>query len=423
MHKSGYMPRLIDSELELRLRAFGAVLLEGPKFCGKTTSAEHIAASTLYMQDEDRSADYLKLADIRPSNLLVGDNPRLIDEWQMAPKLWGAVRFDIDRRGEKGLYILTGSVSVDEDSLSHSGAGRISRLKMRTMTLQESGDSSCEVSLGDMLGGRTDVDGTSPLDYGGMARALCRGGWPESVGTDEDVASAVVDGYCDALLRTDINLPEGRRRSPRRTEAILRSLSRNTATSASARTIISDMTAYDGTTMSPNTLADYREALRMVHVIDDLPAWTPKLRSKAAIRTSDTIHLTDPAIAAHFLGAGPRDLEMDPNTYGLLFESLAVRDIRTYAQHLGGQTYHYRDEDGLEADIVVHLRDGRWGAMEVKLGGSGIDDGARNLLRLAAKVDRDSMSPPSFLAVVTGTEFAYTREDGVHVIPLGCLKA
>ncbi len=419
MDVEGYIPRVVDDEIRRRLRTSGAVLIEGPKYCGKTTSASTVAASVLYMQDEDTSEDNLKIAGLQPSLLLEGEKPRLIDEWQIAPKLWGAIRFDIDRNPGFGRYILTGSTSPDESKLSHSGAGRIARMRMRTMSLFESGDSTGAVSLKGLFDGTGEVAERSKLDYRGIAKVLVRGGWPTSIGLKEQDARDVVESYCDAVLRIDINLPGGRRRDPQRMRALLRSLSRNISTSTSVRTILEDIG--DGDTMSPTTLVDYIGALKSIHVVEDLPAWLPKLRSKTAIRQADTRHLTDPAIAAFFLGAGSHDLEMDPNTFGLLFESLAVRDVRVYSQGMGGDVYHYRDGDGLEADIVVHLHDGRWCAMEVKLGSMDVDKAAKNLLRLSNKVDGASLGAPAFLAVITGTEYAYRREDGVYVIPLGCL--
>ena len=419
MDVEGYIPRVVDDEIRRRLRTSGAVLIEGPKYCGKTTSASTVAASVLYMQDEDTSEDNLKIAGLQPSLLLEGEKPRLIDEWQMAPKLWGAIRFDIDRNPGFGRYILTGSTSPDESTLSHSGAGRIARMRMRTMSLFESGDSTGAVGLKRLFDGTVEVAERSKLDYRGIARVLVRGGWPTSIGLEEQDARDAVESYCDAVLRTDINLPGGRRRDPQRMRAILRSLSRNISTSTSVRTILEGIGG--GDTMSPTTLVDYIGTLKSIHVVEDLPAWLPKLRSKTAIRQADTRHLTDPAIAAFFLGAGSHDLEMDPNTFGLLFESLAVRDVRVYSQDIGGDVYHYRDGDGLEADIVVHLHDGRWCAMEVRLGSMDVDKAAKNLLRLSNKVDGASLGAPAFLAVITGTEYAYRREDGVYVIPLGCL--
>ncbi len=419
---SEYRPRIVDKELVAELKAFGAVLITGPKWCGKTTTAKQIAKSTLYMQDPDKSAAYLELAKLKPSNLLKGEKPRLIDEWQMAPNLWEAVRFDVDKKNTSGLYILTGSTTVDESTIAHSGIGRISRLKMRTMSLYESGDSSGEVSLSNLFSGKDSMDGHSDLDYGRLAKVLVRGGWPKSVDAGEEEARRYVAGYCESILRSEINVPGGKMRDEQKMRKLLRSLSRNTATGATNVKLLKEICSDGEVGISPNTLADYTRALREIYVIEDLVAWSPKLRSKTTIRTSDVRHISEPAMAAYFLGAGSLDLEMDPNTFGLLFESLAVRDLRVYSQSIGGDVFHYRDEDGLEVDAVVHLHNGKWCAIEVKLGTYQLDAAAANLLRFARKIDSESMNPPSFLAILTGTEYAYTREDGVHVIPLGCLK-
>jgi predicted AAA+ superfamily ATPase len=293
---------------------------------------------------------------------------------------------------------------------------------MRNLSFYESRDSTGEVSLKSLFSGTEEVSGRSKIGYSDMARLLVRGGWPRSIGIDEEYSYDIVEGYCEGLLDSEINLPGGRRRDRQRMRHILRSLARNTATSVPNTTILTDINSNGESSISVNTLADYISALEGIYVVEDMDSWSPRLRSKTAIRTSAVRHFSDPAIAAYFLGAKARDLEMDPNTFGLLFESLVVRDLRIYARSLGGEVYHYRDADGLEADAIIHLNDGRWGAIEVKLGSHGIDAGARNLIRLAHKVDTENMGAPSFLAVVTATEFAYTREDGVHVIPLGCLR-
>lgn len=417
-----YIPRLVDSTVDLYLRTFGAVLIAGPKWCGKTTTAENHCRSVIRMQDPDNSERYIQVARNKPSLLLEGEKPRLIDEWQVEPRVWDAVRYSVDENRTPGQYILTGSVTPVDDGKRHSGVGRIIRLEMRNLSLFESGDSTGEVSLRGLMDGIKDVSGTSPLDYSSMAGVLVRGGWPASIGANPDLHRGIVQGYCEGLLETDINLPDGKKRNKQRMRAILRSLSRNIATEAPNTTVLDDVSnTYDGG-LSINTLADYISALKDIYVVEDLEAWSPRLRSKTAIRTSDVRHFSDPAIAAYFLGAGPRDLEMDPRTYGLLFESLVIRDLRVYARCNGGDVYHYRDADNLEVDAVIHLHDGRWGAVEVKLGEDGIETGSKNLLRLSRKVDEDKMNPPSFLAVVTSSGYAYTRSDGVHVIPLGCLR-
>jgi len=339
----------------------------------------------------------------------------------VTPELWDVVRHSVDKLSEEGLYILTGSTTVDESKILHSGAGRIGRMKMSTMSLYESGDSTGDVSLCNMFSGG-EVDGRSPLSVEDIAALIVRGGWPKTIGKSDTVASEQIKGYCETILESDVKTVDGVDRDSHKMRHILRSISRHTSTSASDTTILDDMEKKGNTSIHINTLRAYEKALRGIYVIDDLPAWTPKLRSKATIQTSETRHLTDPAVAAYFLGASAKDLLRDPKTFGLLFESLAVRDLRVYARSLGGEVLHYRDNSGLEADAVVHLRDGRWGAVEVKLGSGMIDDAAKNLLRIKEKIESETMGAPSFLTVVTGTEYAYTRDDGVSVVPIGCLK-
>jgi uncharacterized protein len=418
---ANYLPRIMDSLLREELRAFGAVLLTGPKWCGKTTTARQAANSTLYMQSPDDQDAYLRLAEISPSLLLEGDKPRLIDEWQMAPRLWDAVRHDVDLRGQAGLYILTGSTSVDESKLRHSGTGRISRLRMHTMSLYESGDSAGTVSMSALFGSPDGIAAKSALRVADYARLVVRGGWPGSVGKGDEVNRRQIAGYCDAIVKSDISTVDGVSRDERKATAVLRSYARHIGTQAAMTTIHQDV-VQNGSGMHINTLDSYLNALNRLFVIDELPAWSPQLRSKAAIRSSGTRHFADPAIAAHFLQASARDLMFDVRTFVFLFESLAVRDLRVYAQSLGGSLSHYRDSYGLEADAIIHLPDGRWAAAEVKLGDSMAEEAAGNLLDLKAKVDAERMRGPSFLMVVTGGELAYRRPDGVLVVPLGCLK-
>ncbi len=413
-----YRPRLADKELMRGLNAFGAVLIVGPKWCGKTTTAEQISKSAIYLQDTDKSNEYMQMVKIKPSLLLEGDTPRLIDEWQMAPELWDAVRYSVDRRSDEGLYILTGSTAVDESKIIHSGAGRIGKIRMSTMSLYESNDSNGSVSLAELFTQKK-VSGRSALSIGDIALLMTRGGWPKTIGKSNEVAREQIKGYCETIVDSDVKTPDGVDRDSRRMRQVLRSISRNISTPAADTTILADM---EGTSMHINTLRSYMKALKSIYVIDDLPAWTPKLRSKTAIRTSNTRHLTDPAIATYFLGASANDILADPRTFGLLFESLVVRDLRVYTRSLGGDVFHYRDSEGLEADAIVHLHDGRWGAVEVKLGVGMIDDAADNLKKIKNRVESETMGSPSFLAVITGTEYAYTREDGIHVIPIGCLK-
>ena len=416
-----YRSRLADKSLKRNLEAFGAVLIEGPKWCGKTTTAEQRAKSSIYFHDEDEAPRYREMMAIKPSLLLKGDNPRLIDEWQTLPRIWDAIRFDVDRRSEEGLYILTGSNSVNDDEIKHSGTGRIKRMKMGTMSLFESGDSDGSVCLMDLFEGK-DVESSSDMTYEMMAEVLVRGGWPKSIGKDPRIAHTQIDGYCKTLLSTEIKTVDGVRRDEHTMTLILKSLSRHVSTSVADTKIASDIEQHNGTSVHINTVKDYINALRKLHVLDELPAWSPKLRSKATIRTSDTRHFCDPALAAYFLGASATDLMNDIETYGLLFESLVIRDLRAYVEGIGGDVRHYRDSNGMEADAVIHLHDGRWGLIEVKLGSGRVEEAANNLLKLRDVIDTEAMGRPSFLAVVTCTGYAYRRSDGVYVVPISCLK-
>lgn len=418
-----YRPRLVDELLRNELEAFGAVQITGPKWCGKTTTASRLSNSIIFMQDPDFRDTYKQVADTKPSELLKGDNPRLIDEWQTAPKLWDAVRLAVDLRNQAGLFILTGSVSMDPDEtdeIEHSGTGRINTIRMGTMSLFESGDSNGCVSLDGLFSG-SEPAGFSDKTLDDVAYMLIRGGWPQTIGKSRSTARTQIKGYCNSILDTRMEL-DGKRRDPHRMALIMRSLSRNISAPLSKATIIGDVSEGNSIKMSPNTLDDYLNVLRRIHVLETMPSWNPNLRSKTAIRTSPTIHFCDPAVAAYFLSAHAEDLIMDPNTFGLLFESLVVRDLRVYAQCLEGEVSHYRDKSGLEADAVVHLPDGKWGAFEVKLSNAGVEDGARNLKKLAEKIDTDRMNGPSFLAVIVPCGYAFTREDGVHVIPITCLR-
>ena len=415
-----YLPRLVDELLKKELDAFGAVLITGPKWCGKTTTGLNQANSTLFLQDPDNREQNLSLADIKPSLLLEGDNPRLIDEWQDAPQLWDAVRFSIDKRGETGLYILTGSTSVDESLIAHSGTGRISRLKMRTLSLFESGESNGDVSLYDLLNGE-DIGSQSSHSIEDIANLIVGGGWPASVNRTQDVKQRQVAGYCRSIVNTEISTADGISRDSEKVFQVLRSYSRHISTQVTIKTITSDVTNnFDS--INRRTVGDYLEALQKIFVIEDLKAWSPKLRSKTMISTSPTRHFVDPAIAAYFLDAKPLDLVNDLETMGLLFESLVIRDLRIYAESLGGKVYHYRDYNGQEADAILHFNNGKWAAIEVKLGNRAVEDGAENLKRFVDQVDQKSMNKPSFLAVITGTGYAYRREDGIYVIPIGCLR-
>lgn len=417
------MPRIADKALDLALRSSGAVLIEGPKACGKTWTAKQKAKSVLLLQDPDKRANYLKIADTKPSLLLAGDTPRLIDEWADAPVLWDAVRFAVDERGTSGQFILTGSAVPTDNATAHTGTGRIARFTMRPMSLFESGESTGTVSLQDLFaGGFSEYSGTIDLTIEKLAFVLCRGGWPQSIGEKDDkVALQKVYNYVEAIINTDVSRVDGIDKNPSRVRAVMRSLARNISTTAPLTTIVADI-ASDAEATSDKTVSGYINALRRLMVVEDLPAWNPAVRSKTAIRTSPKRHFVDPSIATTSLRITPEGLLTDFNTFGLLFESLAVRDLRIYAQAIDGEVFHYHDKDELEADAVIHLKDGRWAAVEVKMGAKEIETAAKNLLALEKKINTDKMRAPSFLMILTAGEYTYRRQDGVYIVPIGCLR-
>ncbi len=421
MSNTTYLPRLCDNELQQALQSSGAVLIEGAKWCGKTSTASRAAKSTLYMQDPDHTASYLAMADVKPSLLLKGPPPRLLDEWQMAPVLWDAVRFEVDRRIETGQFILTGSAVPSDNVTAHTGTGRISRLLMRPMSLYESRESNGTISLSGLFKGQSDIESISGLTIEQIAFALCRGGWPASVRLKGQAALRTATAYVEAIINHDVSRVDGVEKNPERVRLLLRSLSLNISTMATIKTIMDDMEAFDGS-LSDKTISFYLNALRRIFVVEDLPAWSPSLRSKTAIRTSVKRQFVDPSIAVAAMRTNPEGLLRDFNTFGFLFESLCARDIRIYAQACDGDVFHYRDKNGLESDLIVRLRDGRWAAIEVKLGSKQEEIAAENLLRLKSKIDAEKMGEPSFLMVLTGGQYAYRRKDGVLVVPIGCLK-
>jgi len=418
-----YLPRIYDKVLARRLEARGAVLVEGAKWTGKTTTSLRQARSVLYMQNPDTRSQNILLADIRPSELLKGDVPRLIDEWQISPKLWDAVRFEVDLRDKFGQFILTGSaVPANMDKTFHTGTGRISRMRMRTMSLFESGDSTGTVSLQSLFSGEELPVSTSESTIEKTAFLTCRGGWPKAINQTERVALQQAFDYLDAVVQTDISRVDDVERDAYKARALMRSYARMISSQASVESIEEDLKGSDS--MSVNTVRAYLGALRKIFVIEDMPAWNPNLRSKTAVRTSPTRHFVDPSIATAALGLGPADLIGDLKTFGLLFESLCVRDLRVYADELDGEVYHYRDKSNLECDAVVHLRNGTYGLIEIKLGGESlIEEGAKTLLALKKKINTKKMKTPSFLMVITGTTpYSYTREDGIQVVPLACIR-
>lgn len=420
-----YKHRIADGILEKKLRSKGAVLIEGPKWCGKTTTAEQQARSILYMDNPASFESNLQMAEIDPGILLEGDTPRLVDEWQLAPKLWDTMRFEVDHRHQVGQFILTGSaVPSDEESMKHSGTGRFSWLTMRPMSLYESGESNGKVSLSHLFESRENIVATNSLRIDDIAFLICRGGWPFACSLQGDAALAQAFDYVDAVIKKDVSRVDGTNRNITTTRLLMRSYARNQGSQATIGTIVADMMTNDENEIGIKTAGSYLDALRKIFVIEDSEAWNPNLRSKTAIRTANTRYFIDPSIGTAVLGLGPKDLINDLNTMGLFFETLCVRDLRIFADALDGQVFHYRDKSGLECDAVIHLRNGRYGLVEIKLGGDRlINEGTSNLLALVDKINTDKMKEPSFLMVLTGTgDFAYRRKDGVYVVPIGCLK-
>lgn len=420
-----YKKRIADQILEKKLKGKGAVLIEGAKWCGKTTTAEQIAKSILYMARPEDKEQNLTLADINPSLLLAGEVPRLIDEWQLAPKLWDAVRFEVDHRGEEGQFILTGSsVPASMENVSHTGTGRFSWLTMRPMSLFESGESNGEVSLNNLFNNPQKISAINNLTLNDIAFLCCRGGWPRSVFMDNDIALEQAYDYYDAVVNSDISRVDGINRTPERVKNLMRSYARNIGTQASYETIKEDMIKNDTNSLDSDTVYSYINALKKIFVVEESPAWNPNLRSKIATRTSETRYFVDPSIGVAALGIGPDDLINDLRTFGLVFEAMCIRDLRVYADANNGKVYHYRDSSGLECDAVIHLRNGSYGLIEIKLGGDKlIQEGAENLLKLRSKIDTEKMNNPAFMMILTATgNYAYKREDGIFVVPIGCLK-
>ena len=428
-----YLNRIADNELRLRLEAFGAVQIRGPKWCGKTTTAERQAASVIKMQNPDAREGYLATARTKPSLLLKGDTPRLIDEWQVAPVLWDAVRNAVDERRMKGQFILTGSTVIDDKDgdIKHTGTGRISSMEMYPMSLFESMESNGSISLRRMFDEPGyDIDGAmSPLSVEGLIFAACRGGWPASLDEMSDKARMLIaKDYVNVICDEDISRVDGRQRNPVLARLILRSYARNLCTLAKKTMMLSDVTVEMETT-AMSTFDDYVQALERLFVIEDIEAWCPAIRSKSMIRTGKKRCFTDPSIAVAAMGASPETLEMDLKTFGFVYECLCMRDLRIYSQALGGRLSYYHDRLGLEADAVLHLDDGRYALIECKLGSGEIEDGAEHLLELRRLVREANMAnpqhrlrEPDLLMVLTGGEMGYTREDGVKVVPIGCLR-
>ena len=420
-----YIPRIADKMLQEQLEAAGVVLIQGPKWCGKTTTAEQQAKSVLYMDTPKTRQTNLLLAETDPEILFQGETPRLIDEWQLAPKLWDAARFEVSSRRLPGQFIFTGSsVPPDMSELTHTGTGRFAWLTMRPMSLWESRESNGSVSIQALFQGNKAATIAPDISLHELAYLICRGGWPGSLVLNRNAALRQAVNYFDAIVYSDISRVDGVSRNPEFTRRLLRSYARHQGQQVSISTIYKDLESNPNGSMSEETIASYIVALKKIFVIEDMLAWNPNLRSRTAIRTSDTRFFVDPSVAASALGLGPDDLIEDLNTFGLLFETLAVRDLRVYVDALNGQIYHYRDKNGLECDAVLHLRNGNYGLIEIKLGGDTlIEAGAKTLKQLADKIDTTKMKSPSFLMVLTGVgQYAYLRDDGVYVAPIGCLK-
>lgn len=420
-----YRERIADDILKRKLEGKGAVVIEGPKWSGKTTTAEQIAASVLYMDDPERKEQNIAMSELNAKRLLQGNTPRLIDEWQLAPKLWDTIRFEVDHRSELGQFILTGStVPADTKEIAHSGTGRFTWLTMRPMSLYESGDSTGEVSLGDLFAGMSEIDGGTTLSIDRLAFLACRGGWPQAVDMRDEIALDQAIDYYDAVVHSDINRADNVQKDAERVKRLMRSYARNQGGQVPNTVLAQDISINEATAINEETVASYVNALRKIFVVEDLPAWNPNLRSKTAIRSADTRYYVDPSIAAAALGIGPNGLLNDLKTFGFVFETLCIRDLRVFADSLGGKAYHYRDKNGQECDAVIHLRNGKYGLIEIKLGGDKlIEYGAETLKSMEEKIDTKKMNTPSFLMVLTGTgEWAYRRKDGVYVVPIGCLK-
>ena len=421
----GYRNRVVDQLLQDQLEAAGVVLVQGAKWCGKTTTAVHAAKSVLYMDDPRQLQNNLRLAETNPSALLEGPAPRVIDEWQLAPQLWDAARFEVSRRGALGMLIFTGSaVPPDMSKITHTGTGRFAWLTMRPMSLWESGESNGMLSLESLFEGVAQDVAAAEMDVERMAYLVCRGGWPQTLKMKDRASLLQARNYVDAVCNSDITRVDGVGRNPALAHLLMRSYSRHQGGQVPVSTIVADLKENYNTEVSEATVASYINALKKIFVVEDMPAWSPNLRSKTAIRTSDTRYFVDSSIAAASLGIGPKDLLADFNTYGLLFETLAVRDLRVYAEALDGYVSHYRDRNGLECDAVVHLRNGKYGLVEVKIGGDTlIEEGVKNLKSLSKKIDTDRMNEPSFMMVLTAIgDYAFRRSDGVWIVPIAALK-
>ena len=427
---NGYIKRTCDENLKLKLETFGAVHIIGPKWCGKTTTAKQFAKSYIEMQDPDKREMYLETAKIKPSNLLIGENPRLIDEWQIAPNLWDAVRVSVDRRNESGLYILTGSNSIDKTSIMHTGTGRIDTLNMYPMSLFETGESNGSISLSALFRDEKALDDgcQTELSIDELIFAACRGGWPSALFKNSDKSKLLVaQSYFEGLCREDISNIDGKTRDETVTTLLLRSYARNISTTAANTSILRDIRA--NTDIGETTFYEYVAALKKLFVIQDIEAWCPAIRSKSSIQSGNKREFVDPSLVVSALGVEPDYFNLDLKTFGFIFETLCIRDLKIYSNALGGRVSYYRDRYGLEADCVLHLRDGKYALIEFKLGSSEIEEGAKHLNEIEKLVEEYNKTEKQCLLralglkiVITGTQYGYKRPDGVYVVPIGCLR-
>jgi len=416
-----YITRILDVLLEEYLQTFGAVNIQGPKWCGKTTTAEQKAKSIIRFQDPDQGESNRMMAEINASYLLKGAYPRLLDEWQVVPPIWDAVRLAVDNEQEEGMFILTGSSVPVDDGIHHSGTGRISRLVMRPMSLFESGESNGSVSLSSLFSSTTPIDPQkSEITIPDLAFLMCRGGWPASVNKSEKSALLIAQEYIVSLAESEVSRTSGSKKNPQRVMNLLRSYARNISTLATNESIIGDIQAND-LSFSETTYYEYLNALQRLYIVEDVPAWNPAIRSKTALRSRSKHELADPSLVVAGLGLSSDVLLKDLPFMGFVFETLCIRDLRVYSQKMGGSISYYHDRYDLECDCVLHLRDGRYALIECKMGGSGIDEGAEHLLELVRLIKLHKMQAPSFLMVLTASEIAYERPDGVKVVPIGCL--
>ncbi len=431
---NSYRPRFADKILQDKLEAKGAVLIRGPKWCGKTTTAEQHARSILYLSNLKNKTGILELASVDPQILLEGDNPRLLDEWQIAPQLWDAVRFEIDHRRRPGQFILTGSAqpvtrnNSEANKIFHTGTGRFAIIDMFPMSLSESGDSTKEVSLDFIFKNPgANIKGFNKFDIKDIAFLMCRGGWPYATINELSKKAALSQAfdYIDVVVEEDISRVDNTERNPERARKLLRSYARYQGTQTPVTQIRNDLAANEKDSITDDTVNSYLNALRQIFVVKDMDAWNPNLQSKTAIRTTPTRYFTDPSIATAALRVGPDDLLNDLKTFGLIFETMCVRDLRVYAEVIDGDIFHYRDSNGLECDAVIHLKNGKYGLIEIKLGGEKlIEEGVKNLRKLESIIDTSKMPSPSFLMILTAVgNYAYRRPDGVYVVPIATLTA